>query len=246
MRRPIITAALYLVGALPTAADPNLGIIGAELRIGLSDNDIEGGFAAGTVDVAITPYHGAQFDLQYEERSNGGIGRVGTVLYMAPRAGQKNGLSLMVADKNDVSTTYGQIGAVGMLEIAPEWHLEGRIGAGLSADNDLDWISAGGGVHWRAHAGTRLYAQYDIAHFDELDFGATAYEVAFGVEARLGDSPAALFAEVSRDWLNGRYAAEGETTIRAGVSIALGRMGNDQPSFRVSDPMRQILRRGLY
>ena len=247
MRQIILPALLSLLTALPAAAaDPDLGIIGAELRLGGSDHPIEGGFAAATVDVAITAHHGAQFDLQYEERANGGIGRLGTVLYMTPRERQKYGLSLMVADKNDASSTYGQLGAVGMIGIAPGWNLEGRIGAGLSADNDLDWVSAGAGLHWQASAGTRLYAQYDMALFDEADFSARAHEVTFGAQTRLGKGPAALFAEVSRDWLGGGNAAGGETTLRAGVSVALGRTGNGQPAFRVSDPMRQILRRGLY
>jgi hypothetical protein len=70
--------------------------------------------------------------------------------------------------------------------------------------------------------------------------------VTFGLQTRLKNSPVSLFAEASHDWLNGSNAAEGETTFRAGVSISLGRSGNDQPSFHVSDPMRQILRRGLY
>ena len=239
-------AALLTAGALPAAAQTDLGVIGAELRLGTSDHTLEGGFASGTVDVAITAHHGAQFDLQYEERSTGGIGRIGTVLYMTPKAGQKYGLSLMVADKNDASSTYGQLGAVGMFEIAPDWNVEARVAAGISADNDLDWITAGGGVIWQATQKTQVYAHYDLTEFDETGFSALAHEATFGVKTRLGDSPASLFAETTHDWLSGHNAADGDTTIRLGVSIALGRTGNDQPTFRVSDPMRQILRRGLF
>ena len=238
--------AIVLFGTSPAFADTELGIIGAELRLGYSDQTIEGGFVAGTVDVAITDVHGAQFDLQYEERSNGGIGRFGTVIYMTPDAGQKYGLSLMVADKNDASSTYGQIGAAGMFSIAPGWNAEVRAGAGISADNDLDWITAGGGLYWQITDKTRVYGHYDIASFDEQNFGATAHDITFGVQTQFGTGPAALFAEASRDWLNGRNATDADTTIRFGVSVSLGRTGNNQPSFRVSDPLRQILRRGLY
>lgn len=232
--------------AVPAHADTELGIIGGELRLGFSDHEIEGGYIGGTVDVAITENHGLQFDLQYEERANGGIGRLGTVLYMAPRDGQKYGLTLMVADKNNASATYGQIGAAGMIAMGDDLNFELRAAIGVSADNNLDWVTAGGGIHWQVTDATRLYAQYDITEFDEQAFGAIAHAATFGVQAQLGDSPASLFAEVSRDWLNGRNRADGTTTLRAGISLTLGRTGNSQPSFRVSDPMRQLLRRGLF
>ena len=232
--------------AVPAHADTELGIIGGELRLGFSDHEIEGGYIGGTVDVAITENHGLQFDLQYEERANGGIGRLGTVLYMAPRDGQKYGLTLMVADKNNASATYGQIGAAGMIAMGDDLNFELRAAIGVSADNNLDWVTAGGGIHWQVTDATRLYAQYDITEFDEQAFGTIAHAATFGVQAQLGDSPASLFAEVSRDWLNGRNRADGTTTLRAGISLTLGRTGNSQPSFRVSDPMRQLLRRGLF
>ncbi len=111
LRQSLLTPALVTLTALPAVADSGLGIIGADLRLGYSNHAVEGGYVAGTVDVAITDHHGAQFDLQYEERSNGGIGRLGTVLYMNPRDGQKYGLTLMLADKNDASSTYGMIGS---------------------------------------------------------------------------------------------------------------------------------------
>ncbi len=247
MRRSLFVAALLIHAlSLPALADSGLGIIGGELRLGFSNQELEGGYVGGTVDVAITDHHGAQFDLQYEERSNGGIGRLGTVLYMTPRDGQKYGVTLMVADKNDASSTYGQVGAVAMFEVARDVNVELRAGIGMSADNDMDWITAGGGVYWQPTEGTRLYAHYDITEIDEETFGTIAHEATFGVQTRIGDTPAALFAEASRDWLDGRTSADAESTIRVGVSISLGRTGNDQPSFRVSDPMRQILRRGLF
>ena len=247
MLKSMICAAAMLLSAAPLAlADTPLGITGAELRLGASSDAVEGGFAAGTVDVAITPFHGAQFDLQYEERQNGGIGRLGTTLYMMPRAGQKYGLFLMVADKNDASATYGQIGATGMFQIAPRLALEMRGGIGVFADHDLDWVTAGAGLHWQASPATRFYGQYDIASFDEAAFAATGHEVTLGIETRLGDSPASLFAEVSRDWRSGRHAASGDTVLRAGVSIALGRKGNDLPRFHLGDPMGPLLRRGVF
>ncbi|AXI42959.1 hypothetical protein [Sulfitobacter sp. SK011] len=251
MSHPLFTAAiLTLLGAFPATAqtltDTELGIIGADLRFGFSNHASEGGSVSSTVDVAITKHHGLQFDLQYEERSNGGIGRFGTVLYMAPREGQKYGLSLMVADKNNKSSTYGQIGAVGMFALSDDVNAEVRAGIGLSTDNDLDWVTAGAGLHWQATENTRFSGHYDITEFDERNFSAVAHEVTFGVNMRISNTPSALFAEVSHDWLSGGNAAGGDTTLRAGVSFALGRSGNDQPSFRVSDPMRQLLRRGLY
>ena len=101
-------------------------------------------------------------------------------------------------------------------------------------------------MHWQATTATRLYAHYDLTEFDEASFRARANEVTFGVQTRLNNSPVSLFAEASRDWLSGRNAAGADTTIRAGLSISLGRRGNNQPSFRVADPMRQLLRRGLF
>ncbi len=251
MTKTLITATtiatlLALPAGAQTLTGSGLGIIGADLRLGFSNQALEGGYVGGTLDVAITDYHGAQFDLQYEERETGGIGRLGTTLYMTPRDGQKYGLSLMLADKNDTSSTYGQVGAAGMFTVAENLDVEVRAGAGLSADNDLDWITLGAGLHWQASAGTRIYGHYDIAEFDEETFSALAHEVTFGIRTEIANTPAAVFAEASRDWLTGRNAADADTTIRAGVSISLGRSGNNQPSFRVSDPMRQILRRGLY
>lgn len=239
-------AALAVLFALPAHADSGLGLIGGTLRLGFSDHALEGGYVGGAVDVAITDHHGIQIDLQYEERATGGIGRIGTTLYMMPRDGQKYGLTLMVADKNDASSTYGQIGAAGMFEVAQGLNLEARAAIGLSADHDLDWITAGAGLHWQATDATKLYAQYDLTEFDEQNFGALAHEVTIGAQTRIGDSPASFFVEASHDRLTGRNRAAGTTTLRAGLSLALGRTGNDQPMFRVSDPMRQILRRGLY
>lgn len=239
-------AAFATLTALPAHADSGLGIIGGALRLGVSDQELEGGYVAGTVDVAITQNHGLQLDLQYEERTNGGIGRFGSALYMTPRDGQKYGLTLMVADKNNASATYGQIGAAGMFTVAKDFNFELRAAAGLSADNNLDWITAGAGLHWQATDATRFYAQYDITEFDEQNFGAVAHEATFGLQTRLGNTPASLFAEASRDWLNGRNRADASTTLRAGVSIALGHTGNNQPAFHISDPMRQLVRRGLF
>lgn len=238
--------AFATVIAGPAHADPGLGIIGGTLRLGFSDQELEGGFVGATVDVAITENHGLQLDVQYEERANGGIGRLGTVLYMTPRDGQKYGLTLMVADKNDASATYGQIGAAGMIAVGNDINVELRAAVGLSADNDMDWITAGSGLHWQVNEGTRLYAQYDVTGFDEQNFGATAHEATIGVQTRLGNSMTSLFAEASQDWLNGRNAADSSTTLRVGISMSLGRTGNNQPAFRVSDPLRQILRRGLF
>jgi hypothetical protein len=236
--------------ALPATAQTitgsGLGIIGAELQLGFSDQESEGGYVAGTVDVAITDYHGAQFDLQYEERILGGIGRIGTTLYMTPRDDQKYGLSLMLADKNNVSSTYGQISAVGIFTVAEDLNVEVRAGVGLSADNDLDWITASAGAHWQISQSTRLYGHYEITEFEEETFRAFGHDATFGIKTAIKNTPATIFAEASRDWLSGRDAAGSETTMRAGISIALGRTGNKQPAFRVSDPMRQILRRGLY
>lgn len=230
----------------PAYGDSGLGIIGGNLTLGFSDHILEGGFTQGTVDVAITAYHGMQIDLQYEERSLGGIGRLGTFLYMTPRADHKYGISLMVADKNGAPATYGQVGAMGMFTLGTEVNLEARGAIGMSSSNKMDWITAGLGLHWQVTPSTNAYAQYDLTDFSELEFNALAHEVTFGLRTRINDSPAALFAEVSHDWLSGAQAAEGNTTLRAGVSVFLGRTGNNQPTFRVSDPMRQILRRGLF
>ena len=239
-------AAMTTLTSQAAQADSGLGIIGGDLLLGYSNQTGEGGYVAGTLDVAITQFHGAQFDLQYEERSTGAIGRIGTVLYMTPRQGQKYGLSLMVADRNNASATYGQLGAAGMFQIGEDVNLEVRASVGLSSKNDLDWIGIGAGVHWQATTATRLYAHYDLTEFDEASFRARANEVTFGVQTRLNNSPVSLFAEASRDWLSGRNAAGADTTIRAGLSISLGRRGNNQPSFRVADPTRQLLRRGLF
>ncbi|MCX7559278.1 hypothetical protein OS190_06825 [Sulfitobacter sp. F26204] len=239
-------ATLALLTACPAQAQNDLGIIGAVFHLGSSDHKQEGGYAGVSVDVKITDYHGLQLDLQYEERSTGGVGRLGGFLYMTPREGQKYGLSMMVADKNDVSATYGQFGAAGIFAIGERTNLALRVAVGVSADNDMDWVTAGAGLHWQAGDATRFYAHYDITEFDEESFGAIAQEVTFGLRTRLGDGPASLFAEASRDWLNGRDASTADTTLRAGVSFRLGRTGNNQPLFHLSDPMRQILRRGHF
>lgn len=129
---------------------------------------------------------------------------------------------------------------------APELNVELRASAGLSADSDLDWISAGAGLHWQPSSSTRLYGHYDLAELDEETFEALAHEVTLGVRTSISSSPAALYIEASHDWLSGANRADGVTTLRAGISLALGTSGNNQPHFRVADPMRQILRRGLY
>lgn len=250
---PDLTARLFalittLAAAVPATAQAqsSLGVTGASLSFSGTDAKGEGASAGAMLDVAVTANHGLQTNLSYTKYDNGNVGRIASTLYMIPRHGLKYGLSVMVGDQDGVSSTYGQIGAAGIFAISDDLDFEVRAGIGMRTDSDLDWITGGAGIHWQAAPELRLYGQYDIAHFDEAQFSAVAHEVTLGAEYHFKNSPVALFAEASHDWLNGRSGASGETTLRAGISIAVGHAGGNQPSFRVSDPMRQLLRRGSY
>jgi opacity protein-like surface antigen len=230
---------------LPVHAQSSLGVTNATLALGLTDAQAEAGFVHGMINVAITDYHGLQANVDYDRTTTGDFGRIGAFQYMTPRGGQKYGLSLMIADMDDHSFTYGQIGVAGMFAIGDRLDLEVRAAIGMVAQTDLDWISLGAGLHWAMTPDLRVSAHYDIADFDERSFAARGQQLAVGIHYSPQGQPWGIFAEVGHDWLTGRNGGTGETTLRAGLTVSFGASNHGQPAFRVSDPMRQLLRRGL-
>ncbi|MBF9033836.1 outer membrane beta-barrel protein [Rhodobacterales bacterium HKCCE2091] len=246
--RSLAAAATLTAAALsaPATAQSSLGVVAGELSFGQSSADGAGAFFEAMIDVSITEHHGLQGHLGYSDIDGGDIGSLAGVVYMTPRPGQKYGLTFMLSDVDDRSLTYGQFGAAGMFSLTDTLDIEVRGGIGEVFQNGLDWLTVGVGVHYRPSADWHLYAQYDIAEFEEAGLDAFGHVATIGARYSPEGQAWAVFAEVSRDEISGHPRGDGETVARVGFALTWGAPTNGQPAFRVSDPARQLLRRGLY
>ena len=101
-----VLVAIFACFAVPVAAQSSLGISGAQVSLGVVED--ESGHSrtefGALVDVAITGVHGFQGDLRFDDTQAGGVGTLAAHLYMTPREGQKYGLFATLADvAKDVS-----------------------------------------------------------------------------------------------------------------------------------------------
>ena len=240
----VVATAAITASAMPAVAQSSLGFTAAEFDLGMTDSDDL--MASAMVDIAITQYHGAQFNVGLSEQTNGAIASVAGHLYMTPQDGHKYGLSLLFSDVDNASISYAQIGAAGMVDLNDVMVLEVSGAMGMVMDNDLDWITTGAGLHWQARDDLRVYGAYNITEFDEAGFYALAQDATVGARYLPNQGAFGVYAEASHDWLSGDNSAAGETTLELGITLSLGATGGDKPAFTVFDPIRQIQRRGLY
>lgn len=236
----------------PALAQSSLGITGASFSLGATEDEggdfrLEG--AAAVVDVAITSVHGFQGDLSFADTVGGGIGTVGTHLYMSPVNGQKYGLFATLSDVDGRSMLWGTLGAEGMLSLGENTVGEVRGGFGYADENGLDFIFAGVGVAHEFTSEWTLEGALDLADFDEASFRATSYDVSIKAEYSPEGSPWGAYASVAYSGLAGQDDADGELRLGLGLSVALGNIGGadtDTRLFRSPDPVAPLLRRGLF
>jgi hypothetical protein len=265
MLRVWATFFVFLVLSGAASADTPLGITGAEFRLGFAgpdrgaamaslgpiknsgdDLDVALGFAA--VNVALTPYHGAQGDAVFAQTPDGAIGRLGGHLFMTPTEGHKYGLFVSLADVDGEAVTYGTFGAEGILALSPQTSVELRGGIGAASVDGLDYLFAGARIV-HAFDEVTVYAGYDLAEFDELSFSAIGHDMVAGVEINAVGSGLKIFTEIARARLTGTDAAPDETNFRAGITIRFGRIGGATPltrPFHTGDPVAQLVRRGFF
>ena len=248
--RALVVAVLMSISG-PALAQSSLGITGAALSLGMTEDEAGQSRVEGmaTVDVAITEVHGFQGDLRFADTAGGGIGSLGAHLYMAPREGQKYGLFATLSDIDGRAMSWGTIGAEGMLSLSDTTVLEIRGGLGAADDNGLDFIF---GALTLAHAlapGLELAAALDVTDFDETALRATSYEASLRAHYSPEGAPWGVYASVSQSGLAGRDGEGGETRLGLGVTLTLGTVNGSNPQsrhFRSVDPVAPLLRRGLW
>ncbi|MEL6168475.1 MAG: hypothetical protein AAFR35_07265 [Pseudomonadota bacterium] len=234
----------------PVHAQSSLGIAGLDLRGFLSDAEGEAGAGlAGRIDVAVTAAHGFQGDFAYVDEGDGAIGRIAAHLYMAPEEAHKYGLFAFAGDVDGRSMFYGGVGAEGLIALGPRTVAEGRVGAGLADQNGLDYIFADAGVTHRLGPSMTVGLNAAFTDFDEVDFDALSTEVTARAEWSPRGRAMGLYAEIVTDDLSGPDGAAAETTLRAGLTLTLGRVAPGRPHstlFATPDPVAPLVRRGLY
>lgn len=246
-----VFVAIFACMAGPLAAQSDLGLTGAQLSVGVTEDEagasrVEG---AAVVDVAITDVHGFQGDLSFADTVAGGVGTVGVHLYMAPREGQKYGLFAQLNDIDGRALTWISVGAEGMVSLGYDTSLQARAGIGAATEGGLDYVFGGLSV---AHALTNaleIEASFDIAEFDEASLRAISYEAGLVARYSPEGAPWGVYASVSHGGLEGRDGRAGATRIGFGLSLTLGNTGGTDPGtrpFRSVDPVAPLLRRDLW
>ncbi|MXQ07195.1 hypothetical protein GQ651_04990 [Alphaproteobacteria bacterium GH1-50] len=245
-----ILAAVMGLAAAPVFAESSLGIEGATLSFGMTQD--EAGDAQtqvrATVDVAVTGAHGLQGDLAFEDTAHGTIGRLTGHLYMDPVAGQKYGLFLAMSDLDGRSLTWGELGAEGQLEISDTLTIEGRTGLGRADSGSLDYIFGGVALAAALTDSFDVELSLDVADFDEAAFRATAVDLGLRANYSREGSPWGVYAELIHSDLTGRDGAPAETRLGLGLTMAFGNAGGvstDGRAFRDRDPVAALIRRGL-
>lgn len=244
--------ALVAIGlGSPVWAQSSLGISEATLSLG-STEDEDGArqsLVASSVDVRITAVHGLQGDLSFADTASGTIGQLGAHLYMAPRPGQKYGLFLSLSDVDGRSLSWLSLGAEGMLSLGENTTLEGRLGLGAADGNSRDYVFGGVSLVHAFGPTFEVEAALDVAEFDEAAFRATAIETSLTARYSPEGAPWGVYASLTQSDLTGRDGAPGRTRIGLGVTFNFGTSGGTDPGtrpFRQSDPVAQLVRRGIW
>ena len=246
-----VLVAIFACFAVPVAAQSSLGISGAQVSLGVVED--ESGHSrtefGALVDVAITGVHGFQGDLRFDDTQAGGVGTLAAHLYMTPREGQKYGLFAQLSDVDGRSMTYGAIGAEGMFELGNDTVLEGRAGIGAANDNGLDFVFGSIGLAHAYSSALEISATLDLTEFDEPSLRAISYDAGLRATYSPEGAPWGLYASVTHSGLEGRDASAGETRFGFGLSLSLGNSGGTNPGtrpFRSADPVAPLLRRNLW
>lgn len=242
--------AATLLPATSAIAQSSIGMKGASfsfagVALDNSDTSYEGDVM---LDIAVTEYHGLQGDLSFYDTDSGMVGRIGGHAYLEPGEGRKYGLFGTYGDLDGASYSYIQAGIEGMWSLGERTTLEARAGMGM-AEGDLDYIFGGAAIHYAATGNLTVSAGVDVAEFDEAAFSAIGYNTFVAVEYDMPNMPVVAFGEVRQDMLEGSSGAPAETTAVLGIKIRFGNSGGINPNtrpFRTSDPMAQLVRRGLF
>lgn len=248
MYRVVLAVSFLLSFALPVVAGPGLGMTGAELRLTADD---DGRLEAGALvtDTAVTEYHGLQLDFALGDTGGGTKGTAALHAYMTPAEGQKYGLFASVTDFDGRSATYGALGAEGRFALSPETALELRGGLGVTHRTGFDFLFASADLSRDLTPSLTASAGLTLAEYDEAGFSAIGHEARLGLRYAPKGSRFGAFAELARDGLSGDSGAPAETVLRVGVTLSLGRTqtgGIETRPFRPVDPLRNLVRRGLF
>jgi hypothetical protein len=244
-------ACVAIVLSSPVFAQSSLGITGATLEVGSTEDENgrqNAGFAS-SVDVRITGVHGLQGDLGFYETATGTIGQLTGHLYMAPRPGQKYGLFLSLSDADGRSMAWVSAGAEGMLSLGETTTVEGRLGLGAADGNSMDYIFGGLSLVHSLTPSLEIEAALDVADFDEAGFRATSVETALTMRYSPKGAPWGLYASATHSDLVGRDGGPAATRIGLGITFNFGASGGTDPStrmFRKTDPLGPLVRRGLW
>ena len=249
MRALLVACLVSISGS--AFAQSSLGIIGAALSFGMTEDEAGSARMDGavTVDVAITGVHGFQGDLRFADTGGGGIGALGAHVYMAPHEGQKYGLFARFSDVDGRSMMWGALGAEGMVSLAPATTLEVQGGLGAADVRGLDFIFGGATLAYALSPNFEVSAALDVADFDETAFRATSYEAGLRASYSPEGAPWGVYGSLTHSGLTGRDGAPGETRIGFGLTLTFGSSGGTDPKtrpFRSSDPVAPLLRRSLW
>ena len=247
-----VAVALFAIGfGSPVWAQSSLGITGATLSLGAAEDEAGArqSLVASSVDVRITEVHGLQGDLTFSDTASGTIGQLARHLYMAPQPGQKYGLFLSLSDVDGRSLSWMNLGTEGMISVAENTTLEGRIGLGATDGNSRDYVFAGVSLAHAFSPAFEIEAALDVAEFDEAAFRATSVETTLTARYSPEGAPWGAYASITQSDLTGRDGAPGATRIGFGVTFSFGALGGTDPHtrpFRQADPVAQLVRRGFW
>ncbi|MBI1418031.1 MAG: hypothetical protein GC146_12485 [Limimaricola sp.] len=244
MIRSSLVIALFAFAAAPALAQSSLGVAGAD--VGLSYGEASQSFT-GSVDVALTAYHGLQLDVGYLWSANASRGTLAGHIYMTPQAGQKYGLFLSLTDLDGRADRYVLFGAEGLLDIGPRsvLGLAGGIGGSTFATYDTVYVTAE--LRHAFSDDTWLSSALTLAAWDEYHFHATTADLNIDLHHRLTGN-VDVFAGLSVGGLMGPDAAPTQSDVHVGLRMVLGRTPLTPAipqMFGHADPYAQLIDRGL-
>lgn len=211
----LATALATTVAPLAATADSGLGFLGANSSIGyISLNDTSIATADGTLDYAISRYHGLQLDLGTTSFPDHWQGTLAGHLYMRPNADAKYGLFAAYTDINQEAASIGTLGIEGLWAIKDQTLLSMRAGIGLYQPDNRDFIFGDIGV--KTGIGDRLALSASLSGYDleESDLASRDLTAALGATWSFATAPVDL-------------------TLSASYSFVTDTAGNDD-SFGVS------------
>jgi hypothetical protein len=239
-------------GSVPAAwAQSSLGLISAEVGLGLDGGDGEGvlaGSAAG--NFRITPSHGLQLGLGLADDPEGALGQIDLNLFLHPAPSAKYGFVFSLADADGREATIAYAGVTGIFQLGSSTFVSGQAVLGYARPGSIDFIALTGGLEQALSDTTSIFATLELAEFDEASLRTTAYTGRIGVSHQPDTSPWVLTAAVAVDNLSD-WDASDETLIELGVTWRFGSTGGarrpvEERLFRSWQPFAPLLRRGEF